>query len=171
MSDFSRERLLRLFTTAPGAFWRHDVDVSLDAAAAMARFAAEIADVRCTFYVMVAGEHYNPFSPVGRRRVQEIEALGHRVGLHADGDWRDVAWQQHLLASALGALVRPELVSFHKPSDGVLWRDFAGFENAYASRWRDCYVSDSRRQFGPEKEDRVQVGMQVNLHPEHWFGA
>jgi hypothetical protein len=46
---------------------------------------------------------------------------------------------------------------------------FDGFESAYASKWQDRYISDSRREFGPGKENLVSDAAQVNLHPEHWF--
>jgi hypothetical protein len=166
----STERLLRLYTTAPGAFWRHDVDVSLEAAAKMARF-AQLAGVQATFYVMPRGEFYNPFSRAGEDALQTIHECGHRIGIHVDyrngGVHQAVARDQNLMLSL--RYVNFDLVSFHMPPPEVLWRDFAGFENAYASQWEGRYLSDARREWDDTKEQRVSDDMQIALHPEHWF--
>lgn len=169
---FSHERLLRLYCTAPGAFWRHDIDVSLEAAVQMARF-AQLAGVRATFYVMSVGEFYNPFSRAGAQALSAIHNAGHRIGLHCDyrsGDvWHTVERQRRLLMGPYAEIIDPALVSFHMPPQDVLWRDFTEFENAYASRWEGRYLSDARREWSLEKELRVANDMQIALHPEHWF--
>jgi hypothetical protein len=170
----NRERLLRLFTGAPKAFWRFDIDLSLERAVDMARV-CELAGIRGTFYVMLRSPFYNPFSPDGRRMVDTIIGCGQQVGLHVDhrhGDPRATVRQDQLLAlTGMLEPINPRLVSFHMPPREVLWTDFLSFESAYASRWRDRYLSDARREWSPEKESRVSDAMQVNLHPEHWFGA
>lgn len=171
----SQERLLRLFTRAPTAFWRFDVDLSLHRATEMARV-AELAGVHGTFYVMLRSPHYNLFSPEGRNALEFIASTGHRVGLHVDHRSADdvlTAVRTDQLLAAHGGLYEVDwrLISFHMPAPDLLWKDFLGFESAYASRWRDRYLSDSRREWSSEKEEQVKVGMQVNLHPEHWFGA
>lgn len=170
---FTTEHLLRLFTTAPGAFWRHDIDVSLPAAGKMARF-AELAGVRCTFYLMARGEFYNPFSPEGERTVDDILTAGHRIGLHVD--YRDGSVTEHvdqdraLMASGFGpGIIDPRLVSFHMPPSCVLWRDYTTFTSAYAAEWEGRYLSDSRREWDETKDALVGDGMQISLHPEHWF--
>ncbi len=170
---FTQEHLLRLFTSAPGAFWRHDIDVSLSAAAKMARF-AKLAGVQCTFYLMARSEFYNPFSDEGEDAVAEIIEAGHRIGLHVDyrsGSVTEAVDRDRLLMIAGGYsdVVDPLLVSFHMPPRRVLWSDFPGFTNAYASEWEGRYVSDSRRQWTEEKTALVGDGMQINLHAEHWF--
>jgi hypothetical protein len=170
VTDFTLERLLRLFTQAPGAFWRHDVDVSLPAAERMARF-AELAGVRSTFYLMPRSDTYNLFSCEGERTVATILETGHRLGLHCDyragSVTETVARDQRLLEAAYPG-VFDNVVSFHMPPACVIWRDYATFENAYASEWEGRYVADSRREFGPDKEALISDEMQVNLHPEYW---
>jgi hypothetical protein len=66
-----REYLLRLMTGAPKAFWRFDCDMSLNAAARMARF-AQVAGLRAIFFVMAVGEFYNPFAPSSRAAMETI---------------------------------------------------------------------------------------------------
>jgi hypothetical protein len=189
VSDFSQERLLSLLTKAPNAFWRFDVDVSLEAAAKMARF-AQMAGVRGTFYVMLRGEFYNPFSRQGQRAVSELVGAGHRVGLHVDyrryrGPTPPAFWspavitesvhqtvrheKQLLNGSRLISLIDPASVSFHMPTSDVLWTDFSEFDSAYAPEWKGRYVSDSRREWSDEKEAQITDQHQVCLHPEHWF--
>jgi len=172
VTDFTTERLLRIMTKAPGAFWRHDVDISLEAAAKMARF-AQLAGVQATFYIMPRGEFYNPFSRAGAQAISAIHNHGQRLGIHCDyrtGDIHDAVKRDgDILEVGYPGLFNLELVSFHMPPGSVLWRDFTGFENAYAPKWMGRYVADSRRQFGPEKEARVSNSMQIGLHPEHWF--
>lgn len=177
-ADFSPARLLRLYVSAPFAFWRHDVDVSLEAAARMARF-ARLAGRRCTFAVMARSEFYNPFSAVGERALFEIADAGHRLVPHVDcrdGDAREcVDADAALWHAAFPNLFDLGFVVFHMPSQDVLWRDFTsfGFDHAHAPEWEGRYVSDSRREWTPEKEALLErdggAGMQVALHPEHWL--
>jgi hypothetical protein len=173
---FTQERLLGLFTSAPRAFWRHDVDVSLSAAAKMARF-AELAGVQSTFYLNPRSDFYNVFSREGRAAVKAITEAGHRVGLHCDylngsiENW--VRYDLDLLNAGYPG-VFAKCVSFHMPPPRVLWRDFYEFDSAYASEWEGRYLSDSRREFGVEKGVRLALegnDLQINLHPEHWFAS
>lgn len=165
---FSRDRLLELFTSAPKAFWRHDIDLSLDAAVKMARF-AEIAGVQSTFFVMTASPFYNPFSPESGHALETILGCGHQLGLHCDhrGSEPLVSWskEQALLDIAYQDMFTDQ-VSFHIPGADVLWKDFTPwFQNAYAPEWRNRYVSDSR---GRPITEAVTDDMQIALHPEHW---
>lgn len=190
MTFFTHEHLLRLYARAPLAFWRHDIDVSLEAAAKLARF-AQLAGVRATFYVMANSEFYNPFSTLGEATLSVVAKCGHRVGMHVDyksmGEplgpqpgYPETAIQLavrragRLLGDAYPHLVDTQLVSFHMPPPEVLWRDFDGFTNAYGARWRDHYLSDARREWNDVKEERATgdgdgLGMQIALHAEHWF--
>jgi hypothetical protein len=159
-----RERLLRLFTQAPKAFWRFDIDLSLERAVDMAQV-CQIAGVKGTFYVMLRSPFYNVFSTEGLRALWMLsEEYGQNVGLHVNHrepwDVKQQVREDQLLAAHGGLYPK-----------AVLWKDFLTFESAYASRWQGRYVSDSRREWSPEKEERVSDGMQVALHPEHWFGA
>lgn len=178
--DNSPERLLRLFTKAPHAFWRHDVDVSLSAAVKMARF-AQLAGVKGTYFLWPRSPYYNLFSREGAEAVDVILEAGHCVGLHVDyrngSVYETVRRDTSLMMASYGysvGRIDPTRVSFHMPPDCVLWRDFGGFESAYASKWEGRYLADSRGEFGPEKEARLDEmvadggPIQLNLHSEHW---
>jgi hypothetical protein len=176
------ERLLRLYTSAPKAFWRHDVDVSLDAAVQMARF-AELAGVKTTFAIMARGEFYNPFSYPGREAIFKIRECGHRLIPHVhyriDGSesiYEAVEEDRGLWDQDYPGVFDLSLVCFHMPPKEVLWNRYEGlgeahgFNHCHEPQWNGRYVSDSRREWTEEKEARVTNHMQVALHPEHWFG-
>lgn len=179
--DLTTERLLHLYTKAPQAFWRHDVDVSLESAVKMARF-AELAGVRTTFAIMARGEFYNPFSYVGREALYAIKACGHRLIPHVhyrdDGSesiYETVSEDCQLWDSDYPGMFDLSLVCFHMPPRVVLWNSYDGmghhpaFEHAHGPKWLGKYVSDSRREWTEEKEALVDNSMQIALHPEHWF--
>ena len=63
-------------------FLRHDVDLSLDAALAMARIEQELG-ARATYFLMTESRFYNLDSHAGRDAIAELRELGHSVGLHA----------------------------------------------------------------------------------------
>lgn len=163
---------MRVFRRAPNAFWRHDVDFSLRAAERMARFAV-MADVRSVFYLNPRSDYYNLLGREGEDAIMTILECAHGIGLHCDPHGRlaedAVAEDLALLNAALPAPVDENRVSFHMPRSSVLWRDYDWFDSAYASHWENRYLSDSRRDFGPDKEARISDDMQINLHPEHWF--
>jgi hypothetical protein len=154
---FTPERLLLLYTRAPGAAWRHDVDVSLTAASRMARF-AQLSGAQCTFAVMARSEFYNPFSAEGEQALREIREAGHTLVPHvhfkqdgSDSIYETVDADRSLWENAYTGWFNLNFVSFHMPPRDLLWRDFNGFDHAHASRWRGKYLSDSRREWTPEK--------------------
>jgi len=61
---------------------RHDVDLSLEAALALAYLEAE-AGARATYFLMTESVFYNLASKAGRDAIERLRELGHRVGLHA----------------------------------------------------------------------------------------
>jgi hypothetical protein len=60
---------------------RHDIDLSLENCLRFARIEHELG-VRATYFVRVHGRLYNPFEFHSYRSLQEIESLGHELGLH-----------------------------------------------------------------------------------------
>jgi hypothetical protein len=59
---------------------RHDVDVSLDYAVAMAEMEGELG-ARATYFVRIHAEGYSPLSRAGRTALRHLIALGHEVAL------------------------------------------------------------------------------------------
>lgn len=140
-------------------FWRHDVDVSLDAAADMAKFERE-RDIQAVYYLMVDSPFYSAEEAFLFSRL--LEGYGHRVGWHVD----ERRWEINE-----GAQLDFEMpVSFHCPTEAVLWKRLPGIDNAYDPTWRGRYYSDSRGRFSHgDPEDHAPGVIQINLHPEWWF--
>lgn len=169
----AKETLLRLFASAPGAFWRHDVDLSLRAAVDMGRL-HELAGTRATFFLDPRSEHYNLSSRSGAYAISELLEAGQAIGLHCHvrkgEDAPELVYRDQLLLdraaqAAPGQITRR--VSFHIPPAELLWRDFDEFESAYAARWEGRYVSDSRGLI--PLADELHDDLQINLHPEWWL--
>lgn len=160
---FAQDHLLRLFASAPTAFWRFDVDVSLPAARSLAEL-AQVGGIEATFCLMSRSGLYNLFSPEGRYTVETIANRGHRVVPHClklEHVIEDLA----LFDRAFPRCSDP-FVSFHMPGPDVLWQDFLGFDHGHASRWQGHYLSDSR---GEPLSRAPGSGDQVALHAEWWF--
>ena len=142
---------------------RHDVDLSLDAALAMAELEAE-AGASATYFLMTRSEFYNLDAPSGAGAVERLRVLGHRVGLHAV--WphvdRDVRFDP--------------VLAWHNPDPGYMREPVDGFVNVMEAPWADVYRSDSNqhwRQGCPHEE--LAAGsferLQLLTHPEIWAYA
>lgn len=62
---------------------RHDVDVCLDKALAMAELEYEL-DVQATYFILVSGLYYNIFQLKAKQIMRKIASFGHEIGLHFD---------------------------------------------------------------------------------------
>ncbi|MBL27191.1 MAG: hypothetical protein CMM50_06535 [Rhodospirillaceae bacterium] len=160
---------------------RHDVDMSLDAALAVAEVEAAMG-FSAHYFVLLRSELYNPFAPAAMTAMRRLLSLGHRVGLHFDGaahgsDAIDaaVADECALLETLTGAPVT--MVSFHRPAAGLLGHAaaLAGRAHAYQPRFFSemGYCSDSRGQWGhghPLEHPAVADGraLQLLTHPIWW---
>jgi hypothetical protein len=141
---------------------RHDVDLSLAAALAMAELEAE-AGVRATYFLMTESVFYNLASPEGEETLGRLRALGHAVGLHAV--YPDVRLDERFDA----------VVSWHNPRPEYMSDPIQGAINAYAEPYfsRESYRSDSNQRWRagcPHEELRAGAfpWLQVLVHPEIW---
>ena len=171
-----------------GILWRHDIDISVHRALALARIERE-EDIRATYFVHLHSNFYNALETGIVTRLRQIVGLGHELGLHfdpqfagsspgdAEGLARDVSRERDLLRDAVGAPV--VAVSFHDP-DVAGFTDLhddriAGLVNAYGSRLRRdfVYCSDSNGywRFTPIRDVLTGGGhdrLHVLTHPEWW---
>ena len=163
---------------------RHDVDLSLDAAVAMARIEADMG-VESTYCVLLSSPLYNPFEGEQRTNIREIASLGHDVGIHfsthqywaKDDPPTDAALRDRVAAerSAFDAVIDADAapaVSFHIPPDWVLDRGFDGFRSAYepALFSEIGYVADSGQRWreDPPRIAELPDALQVLTHPGLW---
>jgi hypothetical protein len=134
-------------------FWRHDVDLSLEPAAKVARIEAE-EGIRSTYYILVATNMYNLALPEARAILRQIAGLGHSIGLHFDAGLYDLPFNDlereairecEVLQDASGVDVKT--ISFHRPAPSILGRKglFAGRRHTYEPEFFNeiAYVSDS----------------------------
>ena len=146
-------------------FVRHDVDLSLAAAAQMGELEAA-RGVSATYFLMTRSVFYNLASAEGERLIARLRGLGHRVGLHAlhphvDFDDRFdpvLAWHNP----------DPEFVN--DPVDGLVnvmstpWFDRAHYRSDSNQHWRS---GDPTEALAARKFDWLQL----LTHPEIWAFA
>jgi len=163
---------------------RHDVDISLALAVALAE-AEHALGYASHYFVLVTCEQYNPATKVGRDALARIVSLGHRIGLHFDASVECVepmeeraASEARYLSSLAGSPV--SMLSFHRPAQK--WIDnpaqFAGMPHTYQPRYFSeiGYCSDSRGGWwrgAPLAHDAVKAGtaLQLLTHPAWWVDA
>jgi hypothetical protein len=143
-------------------FLRHDVDLSLEAAVAMAELEAD-EGAATTYLLMTRSVFYNLASTEGERAITRLRGLGHQIGLHAvhphvelDGRFDPVvAWHN------------PEPAYMTAPLDGVV----NVMEETYFGP--ATYRSDSNHRWRsgcPHEELRSGAfpWLQMLVHPEIW---
>ena len=172
-------------TGRPSVWWRHDIDVSVHAAARLAEVeAAE--GCRATYFLQLRSAFYNVLEAAVVDRVRAIIGCGHDLGLHFDASAyrisgerdleKHLSFERSILSAAFETEVRA--FSFHNPdaaTDGFRGPAYAGLINAYSAYFRAevGYVSDSNglwrfRPLADVLSDRVHPQLQVLTHPEWW---
>lgn len=162
---------------------RHDVDVSMDYALAMARAEAE-EGARSTYFLMLRSPAYNLLGRHSALAVREMVSLGHEIGVHFDAEHPLVKPEtlvDQVLAEAamVGDLAGREVkaVSFHQPSRQILEQRVIvpGLINTYnqdqLAGWH--YVSDSNRSWKAKSglelfREAEHPKIQLLVHPMWW---
>jgi len=182
---------LRLLRDGPGtdadpprAIIRHDVDVCLGRALALAEREAQWG-VRSTYLLQVDCPLYDLDDVEGRAALGRLAALGHEVGLHVDVGQ---AMSDDNMTSAVEARIRDaqerlaalsgttvESVSFHRPAPALLRGPdrIHGLVNAYGETLMTAYLSDSEgrwRNGEPLPQVRATKArlLQLLIHPIWW---
>jgi len=148
---------------APGdLILRHDVDLSLEAALALARLEAETG-ARATYFLMIESVFYNLASPVGVEALDGLRSLGHAVGLHAVYP-----------RAALDERFDP-VVAWHNPDPEYMSAPVDGAANVMDPRFFDAehYRSDSNQSWRHGcPHEALSRGdfewLQLLTHPEIW---
>ena len=141
---------------------RHDVDLSLEAALAMAELEAE-EDATTTYLLMTRSVFYNLASREGEAALGRLRALGHRVGLHAV--YPDADLDERF----------DRVVAWHNPEPAYMTAPIDGAVNVMEETYFDpaAYRSDSNQRWRsgcPHEELRAGAfpWLQVLVHPEIW---
>ena len=143
-------------------FLRHDIDLSLEAALAMAELEAEL-EVQATYLVMTESVFYNLASPEGDVAIARLRQLGHAVGLHAV--YPNVSLDDRF----------DPVVSWHNPTPELMSEEIPGAINVYGARYfsPQTYRSDSNQHWRagcPHEELRAGAfpWLQILVHPAIW---
>jgi hypothetical protein len=143
-------------------FLRHDVDLSLEAALALAELEAE-ENVRATYFLMTQSVFYNLESPAGASALERLRALGHGVGLHA-------VWPRAELDRRFD-----RVVAWHNPDPPYMSDPVDGAQNVMAPPFfsAEHYRSDSNHRWrsGCPHEELARGDfewLQLLTHPEIW---
>ncbi|HEY8645506.1 MAG TPA: hypothetical protein VIL77_06475 [Gaiellaceae bacterium] len=141
---------------------RHDVDLSLEAALAMAEVEAE-GGAWSTWFLMTRSVFYNLASKEGERAVARLGELGHRVAHHAV--YPDVDLDERFDA----------VVAWHNPDPAFMRAEIPGAVNAMSETFfdPDHYRSDSNQvwRHGCPHEQLARGDfewLQLLIHPEIW---
>lgn len=175
----------RTFTRPPregDLLLRHDIDLSLDDALKMADVEAELG-VQSTYCVLLSSPLYNPLDGEHAAKIEEIDSLGHDVGLHfnthdrwsdgmpSDGEIEEQVRNQQSILDSLVSDISPA-VSFHRPPSWVLGKRFTGFQNTYAPPYFTdiAYLADSNQRWRdePPELDELPETLQILTHPGLW---
>ena len=179
----------RVFTDELGAnsiLLRHDVDVSVNRALALAKI-EENYGIRATYFFDPLSSQYSIFDPTQRDMAIQIAELGHVIGLHFDAsrhagltliELEQAVRLETQILEAAG--VEPVAISFHNPRPEDLELEdskIAGLVNAYSRElFREAkYVSDSNGFWKYEaledllrRQKESRRPLQVLIHPEWW---
>jgi hypothetical protein len=143
-------------------FLRHDVDLTLEAAAQVAELEAGVG-VHATYFLMKESVFYNLASHEGRAVLEQLRALGHRVGLHA-------VWPEAELDDRFDPVV-----AWHNPDPDYVSVPLDGLVNVMAAPWfsPETYRSDSNQSWrnGCPHEELAESRfewLQLLMHPEIW---
>jgi hypothetical protein len=143
-------------------FLRHDVDLVLEAAVELAELEAE-EGVRATYFLMTESVFYNLASHEGRSALEQLRALGHRIGLHA-------VWPRADVDDRFDGVL-----AWHNPDPDYVSEPLDGVVNVMAPPWFSpaTYRSDSNQHWRsgcPHEE--LAAGrfewLQLLTHPEIW---
>jgi hypothetical protein len=153
------------FDRPPGAgdlLLRHDVDLSLPAAIAVAEVEAE-AGAWSTWFLMTRSVFYNLGSSEGEGALARLQQLGGRVAHHAV--WPHVDLDERF----------EPVVAWHNPDPGYMTAPIEGAANVMAAPWfgPDHYRSDSNQHWRHGCPHEQLAGgefewLQLLTHPEIW---
>lgn len=141
---------------------RHDVDLSLEAALAMAELEAELG-APATYLLMTRSEFYNLASPSGEEAIERLRGLGHRVGLHA------------LYPHPQHDPRLDRVLAWHNPDPDYMTAPVEGYVNAMQPGYFDPerYRSDSNQRWRHGCPHAALARsefdwIQLLIHPEIW---
>jgi hypothetical protein len=150
-------QLLESFVGKPKLLIRHDVDLDVDKALAMAEIESEM-EISSCYMIMTNSPFYSLQSDSTASALLRIQQMGHEIGLHFDFENHDDRSSETELNSIVNAIghsaklledlisSKVNSISFHRPLQQFLRGPLTveGRVNAYASELMNWYLSDSK---------------------------
>lgn len=163
------------------AILRHDVDLSIEMAYAVAKIEKQI-KVISTFFFMITTDNYNILSKKNRQYIKKMSDWGFEIGLHFDpviqreSDkmlLKRIEFEARILSNIADKEV--QTISFHQPSITHQFRiPTCTLKNAYDPEFFSSkyYISDSVMNFKKNiikfVENTQNHSIQILLHPLHY---
>lgn len=155
---------------------RHDVDNSLQKAAALSDYEKNYGQCRGVYFVLVSTNFYNIHSKESRKYIETIINNGGTIGLHFDEaqytnlseeELKEYVYQEaEILSKCTGT--RIDTVSMHRPPEKFLCMDmeFDGIINTYGRTYfKDMkYLSDSRMCWRENVDEIIDEEAYQRLH-------
>lgn len=160
---------------------RHDVDLSPRKAMAMGRIEADLG-FTSTYFFLVTSPLYNVLDGPNRHIIEQLDDLGHRVGLHFNTHqyWRSEPKHESLRArveqnQAVLSVAAPRItptISFHCPPNWTLDRTIQGIDHTYepAVFSEIAYSADSGQRWREQGvlQSPLPESIQLLTHPGLW---
>jgi len=134
-------------TKDKSVFLRHDLDHSIEKAVPIADLERSVG-AKATYCIRFSSPFDNLFNRKNREAIQKIHSRGHTIGLHYEREvWSGIIEEE--IARQLEILKKyfsiKDIVSFHRPQEDILNKEFDGFTNTYEQRFFGDvkYLSDS----------------------------
>lgn len=163
-------------------FLRHDVDLSIEAAAELARIEGELG-VRATYLVMLRSDFYSLADRAAVEFFAVLEEHNHHLGIHFDpavygraGADLERAIDREIEIVEWLARRAPTAFSVHQPTlNGMVGPSDDSILHMHGEHMgtRFDYVSDSCMEWRHPPEPILERGqpLQMLLHPEYWVST
>lgn len=156
---------------------RHDVDIDLQQALSMAQIEYKY-KIKSTYFILLTSNFYNIQSYKNRCIIQQVQDMGHTIGLHFD----EMSYPQAIgNVDKVGEKIKKELnilskiletdiavFSYHRPTKRILDADIEiqGTINSYANLFfkQFKYLSDSRMYWREPVLDIIREKKHTQLH-------
>ena len=150
---------------------RHDIEFSIDRALQMANIEHHDLNVHSTYTVQLRNNTYNALSQKNIEAIQEIESMGHYVGLHQNppmmedeelGDYilKDIETLEHYYGFEV------DRFAFHRcGSNPTLLEKYVEVPNKI-----NCYCEDFFHYFSDEKPKELRVHYLADSNHEWKYG-
>ena len=150
---------------------RHDIEFSIDRALQMARIEHEDLNVHSTYTVQLRNNTYNALSQKNIEAIQEIESMGHYIGLHqnppqmsddelVDYITKDIETLEHYYGFSV------DIFAFHRcgSNPGILERyvEVPGKIN--------CYAKEFFHYFSGDKPEEIRVHYLADSNHDWKYG-